>query len=378
MTSSRPVPWVSPVLYAAVLVAGLYAGVRGLGDTHLVLFAGGIAALFALELVEARGRGRAALLLAARAVLFLAVAAADGSGLSRALFVLVPFTAYFAFGRAVALALGAGCLGLVLVGHQVTSPGWTTDLEKVSDLLMFALGLVLAVTMAAVAVEERAGRHRLEESHRRIADLSAAAERTRIARDIHDDVGHHLTAVLVLLEKATAFRDRDPDLAREALGDAERSARRALEDVRRSVRTLHAEPGPFRLTRALDELVGDSVPVRVTGDEDRYGEETLRVLFRAAQEGITNARRHARATAIEVLVDFGADRARLTIGDDGRGFAPGAEGFGLRGLRDRVERVGGRLDVAGGPAGGTRLVVTVPGGARRPVPGPVGTPGGAP
>ncbi|MGY0231690.1 sensor histidine kinase [Longispora urticae] len=358
MTSSRPVPWVSPVLYVAVLVAGVYAGVRGLGDTHLVLFTGGLAALMSLEHVEPRGNVQAALLLAARTGLFLVVAAVDGSGLSRVLFVLIPFTAYFAFGRTVALALGAGCLGLVLVGYQVASPGWTTDVEKVSDLLMFTLGLVLAVTMASVAVEERSGRRRLEESHRRIADLSAAAERTRIARDIHDDVGHHLTAVLVLLEKATAFRDRDPDLARGALGDAERSARRALEDVRRSVRTLHAEPGPFRLTRALAELVGDSIPVRVTGDEDRYGEETLRVLFRAAQEGITNARRHARATAIEVLVDFGADRAALTIGDDGRGFAPGAEGFGLRGLRDRVEQVGGRLDVHSGP--GTRLVVTVP------------------
>lgn len=271
MDLSRPVPWVSPVMYAAVLIAGLYAGVSGLGDTHLLLFAGGIAALFGLEFAQRHGLPAIGLLVA-RSALFVVVAAADGSGLSRALFVLVPFTAYFAFGRTVSLILGAACLGLVVAGYQLSVPGWTANLEHVSDLLMLGLGLVLAIAMASVAVEERTGRRRLEQSHRQIAQLSAAAERHRVARDIHDDLGHHLTAVVVLLEKADAFRERDPDSAQTALANAQRSARRALEDVRRSVRALHTEPEAFRLAHALTELVDGSIPVRVTGDESRYGE----------------------------------------------------------------------------------------------------------
>lgn len=352
---SRPVPWVSPVLYGAVLIAGLYAGLTGLGDTHMVLFAGGMAALFALEFVHHQ-----LFLLIARAALFIVVALADGSGLSRALFVLLPFTAYFAFGRTVSIVLGIACLGLVIAAYEWATPGWMTNLEQVSDLLMFGLGLVLAIAMAAVAVEERKSRKRLEESHRQIAQLSAAAERNRVAHDLHDDLGHHLTAVVVLLEKATAFRDRDPDAAERALDDAAQSARRALEDVRQSVRTLRSDPEPFRLSAALKELVNGSIPFEITGDEGRYDQPVLMALYRAAQEGITNARRHARATEIGVTVWLGDAEARLTVADNGSGFSPDREGFGLRGIRERVQLVGGSLSVQSRGSTGTRLMVVVP------------------
>lgn len=284
----------------------------------------------------------------ARTALFVVVALADGSGLSRVLFVLVPFTAYFAFGRAVAIGLAVACAAGVAVTFQLTVPGWTSDLEYVSDLLMFTLGLALAVAMASAAVEERRGRER-------IAELSAAAERQRLARDIHDDLGHHLTAVIVLLEQAEAFRERDPGAAQRALADATGSARRALDDVRRSVRFWH-----FHLGSALRELCTEPVVLRLSGDESRYGEPALRALFHAAQEGITNARRHAGAGAVEVSADLGADRALLTVTDDGPGFEPGREGFGLRGMRERVRAVGGQVAVRSAGARGTRIEVVVP------------------
>ncbi|WP_093599248.1 sensor histidine kinase [Lentzea waywayandensis] len=359
MYTSRPAFWVSPVMCAAVLVAGVYAAVSGLGDTRLPLLVGGLAVLVAVDLLEfrrypVRTPGPvAAGLLVLRAALYVGLAYVDGSGLARVMLLLVPFTAYFAFGQGVAIVLAV----VVLVVAVVSTPDWYADLEQASDLVMFAVGLVLTITMAAVAVRERDGRIRLQESHRTVAELSAAAERARVARDLHDDLGHHLTAIVVLLEKASAFHDLEPGTAKAAVLDAERSARRALGDVRESVRSLRS----FHLPAALDELVagqGD-VTLTVSGSPEAHGTGALHALYRAAQEGITNARRHATATRIAVAVELDAERARLTVADDGRGMGVAAEGFGLLGMRERVALAGGRVDLASSPAG-TRLTVTIP------------------
>nr|WP_062339330.1 sensor histidine kinase [Herbidospora sakaeratensis] len=357
MALSRPVPWVSPVLYGAVLLAGLYAWLAGLGDTRPVPFVAGLAALAVLDRWE--HRIDPVPLLALRVGLFTLVASADGAGLSRVLFVLVPFTAYFVFGRTVAVALAVACVVVFVVAGTVHDPNWLADAGQVSDLLMFCVGLVLAVTMAAVAAEERRARVELAASAAAVAELSATAERNRVARDVHDDLGHHLTAIVVLLEKATAFRDLDAEAADRAVADAHGSARRALEDVRRSVRTLRES---FHLEEALSALVDGQADVvlEFSGEEGGHDPAALRALYRAAQEGITNARRHARATRVSVAASLGPQAAELVVSDDGRGFAPGSEGYGLLGMRERVELAGGRVDIAGPPGGGTRLTVTIP------------------
>lgn len=356
-----PVPWVSSVLYGAVLVAGWYAWVAGIGDTQPALFTLGLAALLALDLAERRRlfAAPALALLAARAALIAAVAAADGSGLARALFVLVPFTAYFAFGRAVSIALAAGCVGLVVASYQLTVPHWYDEAEHVSDLLMLCVGLVLTIAMAAVAVAE-------QRAKARVAQLSAAAERNRVARDIHDGLGHHLTAIALLLEKAATFRDLDPPAADRAIEDAHRSTRHALDDVRQSVRTLRGGDAPFRLSAALADLArqaGDGRPevcVDLTGDERKCDTATLVALYRAAQEGITNSRRHANADRVSVTVSLNGSGARLVVADDGCGFAPEQEGFGLLGMRERVGLIGGSVHIDSRPGAGTRLTVSIP------------------
>ncbi|WP_285637795.1 sensor histidine kinase [Lentzea sp. NBRC 102530] len=358
MNTSRPAFWVSPVMCAAVLVAGVYAGVSGLGDTRLPWFVGGLLLLVAVDVFEFRRypvrtpRPVAVLLLLSRTALYTGLAFVDGSGLARLLLLLVPFTAYFAFGLRVAVALAVACLGVAVV----STPDWYAHLEQTSDLVMFVVGLVLTLTMAAVAVRERDGRVRLQESQRTIAELSAAAERARVARDLHDDLGHHLTAIVVQLEKASAFHDRSPDTSKAALLDASRSARRALSEVRESVRSLRS----FSLPSALEELAAGDVTLTVSGAPDSFGTGALHALYRAAQEGITNARRHAEATHIAVAVALDAERAVLTVTDDGRGMGAAAEGFGLLGMRERVALAGGRVDLASSSAG-TVLTVTIPG-----------------
>jgi len=400
----RPVLWAVAVVYGAVLAGGVYWGLVGEGRPgRLAGFVLVFALLAAVEVIEWRrgpaaaaegrrvstqaldgrglakaGRGRraavAAGLLAARVALFAAAAALDGSGTSRALFVLVPFVAYFAFGRATSVALAAACLALIVTGFGLSTPDWYRDAEYVSDLLMFTIGLILAVCMAAVASAERDARGRLERTLDRVAELSATEERNRVARDIHDSLGHHLTAIAIQLEKATAFTERDPALAARALADARGSAREALADVRRSVRALREERPPFPLRDALAGLARDvattgpagegatdpAVTVTVTGEPDRYDPVALTALYRAAQEGLTNARRHARATAVTVSAAFDEAGARLVVADDGRGFAPPGEGFGLLGMRERVALVGGAVTVDSGPGEGTVVTVTIP------------------
>ncbi len=301
------------------------------------------------------------------------MAALDGSSVSRILLVLVPFTAYFAFGRMISVVLGVVCVAVVVAGYSLSVPRWYADIEYVSDLLMFCIGVVMSIAMATVAAGERDSRARLEESHARlaayaakVAELSAATERVRLARDIHDGLGHHLTAISVLLEKASAFSERDPASAEQALADARDSARRALDDVRRSVRTLRAEQEPFSPSAALGDLVRhvrDGRPVvalDVVGDESGCDLPTRTALFRAAQEALTNARRHARADHVSVRLTFDDSGAELVVADDGRGLSAGREGFGLIGMRERIPLVGGQVDLDSGPATGTRVTVTVP------------------
>jgi signal transduction histidine kinase len=373
--SSRPLSWVASILYAAVLVSGGYFHLAGLSATSPARTTGFIAVLLVLLVLDGWERWRygagtprslAVVLLAIRAILYVLASTLDDSGFARALILLIPFAAYFTLGRRAAYLLAAGCLGLVLLGLP---GGWYRDQETLSDLLMFLIGLVFALSMAAVAAEEQIARSGLEESHRQLtlyatqaASLAAATERNRLARDIHDSLGHHLTAVSVQLEKAAVFRHRDEVAAEQALADARRSARYALEDVRHSVGSLR--DGVFSLRTALVDLVrtDTAVVLETAGDETGYAGPTLMALYRVAQEGLTNVRRHAAAGSVTLRLELGPTEGRLIVADNGRGFRVDVVegGFGLRGMRERLELFGGTLTVESAPDNGTRLVATVP------------------
>jgi signal transduction histidine kinase len=396
--TARAVPWVAPVFYGAVLLVGVLTS-DGPGWS-LAGFALGSIVLLALELLERRlppSSRTATAMLAARVVVTAGVILLDRAQIAQVLIVLIPFQAYFTLGRRVSLSLAGGFLAAAPVVLEVTEPGWRRDTEQVGDLLMLTLGLVMAVTMAAVAVEAHAGRARLEAAQHEVAELTASAERARLARDIHDTVGHHLTAIAVQLEKSAAFRDLDRDASDRALTDARQSARLALADVRGAVRALRETPGPVSLAGLLDELTarlsgsGPRVDAEVVGAQDGWDTEALTALFRVAQEGLTNAVRHARAQRVTVRVCFRADDAVLAITDDGIGMTTdggstpghpvhrpadppeveslgprpggGAErgsGYGLIGIRERVQALDGRLDVRSAPGAGTTLTVRVP------------------
>lgn len=207
----------------------------------------------------------------------------------------------------------------------------------------------------------------LENSRAEVARLSheagVAAERARLAGEIHDTVAQGFTSIIALLQAA------DPALADERLALAVRTARENLAESRALVAALAPAalaagslPDAVRrqVTRFAEET-GLPATCRLTGDTRALPTAVEVVLLRAAQEALTNVRRHAAAHEVAVLLAFAPDSVRLVVRDDGRGFDPAsASGFGVPGMRARAEQVNGTLTVHSDPETGTLLEVEVP------------------
>jgi signal transduction histidine kinase len=152
------------------------------------------------------------------------------------------------------------------------------------------------------------------------------------------------------------------------LAKAQDQAEAALAEVRRSVSALReprsTPPLPDALHTLAEETSAAGVPTHlaVSGTQRSLPDETREALFRAAQEGLTNIRKHARATRADLVLDYADTAVRLDVRDDGTGTIGGTSaGFGLLGLRERAEHLGGRLDVESAPGHGCTLSMEVPG-----------------
>jgi signal transduction histidine kinase len=205
----------------------------------------------------------------------------------------------------------------------------------------------------------------LRESRAAEAQAAALAERARVARDLHDVLAHSLSALALQLEAARLLaRDRgtDPEVV-ATIERAHRLAANGLDEARRSIAALRGGelPGPDGLA-ALVEPFGERATLRVTGEPRELGSEARIALYRTAQEALTNVRRHSAADRVDVELDYADDGTTLTVTDHGPG-APvlvgNGGGYGLTGMRERAELVGGRLTA--GPTGdGFRVALWLP------------------
>lgn len=360
----RVVRAIPVVVYAVILAAGLALGdvdvTTADGRARLV---GLVLGCLLLMLVERRwpvgpDRRRTAAGLAIRLALLAAVAVCDTSGVSRTVFVLVPFLAVTAYGVRRGAAVAAVALAVVAATLALNPPDYASA-GPWPDVLMLGIGILLAVTMAAVA-------HEAEQSRAQVADLAVAGERVRLAREIHDGLGHHLTAISLQLDKAEAFSGTDRETSDRAVRSARESARAALQDVRLSVGALREEHPVPSLGTALGELarhVRDDrldVDLEVVGTEEDVDEATRTTIFRAAQEALTNVRRHSGARRADLVLEFAPSATVLTVRDDGGGFPEDRrDGFGLTGMRERVAEVGGVLEVSSTRGAGSTVRVVV-------------------
>ena len=202
-----------------------------------------------------------------------------------------------------------------------------------------------------------------------IEDLTLSRERNRMAREIHDGLGHYLTTIGMQIKAAQAIMKKNPNEAAELLRTAEMLSTDALKDVRNSVSALRdtsnlEEPLLSRIKRLLRpfENTGYNTQVDITGEETTLSPEVEVLLFRSLQEGLSNIGKHSNAKNIKVNIAYHKEgNVSLEISDDGSGEKKIDGGYGIQGIRERVEHLNGTVEISADKNKGFSLRVTVPG-----------------
>jgi two-component system sensor histidine kinase DesK len=243
--------------------------------------------------------------------------------------------------------LGAYCVVWMLVG-------WPNIYLFSTVMIGFMVGLLNIIMIQRTKAD---GALRL--SHEEVRRLAATAERERIGRDLHDLLGHTLSLVALKADLAGRLVDRDPLAARREIDEVARVSRDALAQVRRAVTGIRAAELAAELASAHLLLETDGILLTYTLPELPIPPELETVFALALREAVTNIQRHARAQRVKVELGQEGDHAVLQISDDGRG-GDIAPGNGLRGMRERVQALGGELRVDSRRGQGTKVQVRLP------------------
>ncbi len=247
-------------------------------------------------------------------------------------------------------------------------------IDAIALAVIYGTGIVFVAVFTRVAASERDARNALAEANQLLRDhasqveeLATTKERNRLAREIHDSVGHYLTVVNVQIGAARTVLDQNRSRALEHLSKAQSLTQEGLAEVRHSVAALRASPTESRpLPEALTALVdqwraaGLNANFRISGNVRTLTPQTNLTLYRAGQEALTNVAKHANATTVNVRLNYDYDRIRLTIKDNGVGPSESEGGFGLLGIRERVQLLNGSVRVTTDAGKGFILEVEVP------------------
>jgi signal transduction histidine kinase len=254
------------------------------------------------------------------------------------------------------------------------------------DAVEVGMGMVFTGVIALVAVaygeqtaranalleELRAVNAQLEAAREREKALAVSEERVRLARDIHDGLGHHLTVLNVQLQAAAKLFERNPERAAAAITTCQEVAQAALGEVRQSVAAMRGSPlDSYSLEEALDKLVRDfdrHSPIEARFEQDGaalpLSPAAATTLYRAVQEGLTNAQKHSVAGQATVSLHFNPTEVLLDVWNDGvMNGAPddsNGGGYGLAGLRERTDHLGGTFAAGPQPDGTFRLQLALP------------------
>jgi len=254
--------------------------------------------------------------------------------------------------------------------------GFTIFLLKLNGTLLFGLTLVFVLLLVNALLAERQSREQLTIANEqlrqyavRIKDQVTLEERNRIARDIHDSLGHYLAALNIQLEGALKLWQSNPVRAQTFVADAKRLGSTALQEVRQSVSTLRSDPLQGRsLEDAIACLIEETnrapgvLPDYSINISSPLSVEVSTAVYRIVQEALTNICKHAAATTVQIHLSETTIDLSLVIQDNGRGFRldQNTTGFGLQGMRERAVATGGWLDIESEPAAGCRIKAHFP------------------
>jgi signal transduction histidine kinase len=378
-------------LPATVWILGLVSPPKGgLSSTYLIVYTALLATLIAVDQTTPSASApfwRRLAWLGAELVLSLFIVLEQGNLVRSTLIYLLPTSrVFFMFGVRLGLVMSLSVW--IAYGLNVGLSLWPDRIDELPNYMTFLVAPYIAAVVLTVATLRQAADNQrlqalydalthahaeLQALHQQAREAAVTQERNRLAREIHDSLAHYLTVINLQLEAAEKLGGDQPTRALEQVRRARRLALECLQEVRRSVAALRAASlEELSLPRALAKLVTDftdttgiQVHLDVQVPEAMHlASETTMALYRVAQEGLTNVQRHAQATSVNLSLAAADGHVTLTLQDDGIGPALAANGdhggFGLLGLRERVELLGGDLIFGPGSVRGARLAVTVP------------------
>ncbi|MGA7540541.1 MAG: sensor histidine kinase [Steroidobacteraceae bacterium] len=319
-----------------------------------LIFASAYACFLALYvlLISVRSRGQRALLLLALAVLGVAYYPLNGGAVGMLIYVaaMAPYTT-----ESLAVA-GVVIAAATLIG---AAEGVLLHQPLVAWASMAFLTAGVGIGNLVGSVQKRANQ-KLSLAQDQIEHLAKVAERERIARDLHDVLGHTLSVVVLKSELAGKLMASEAERARREIGEVEQIARQALGEVREAIRGYRAEGIGAEIARARRTLDAAGVSLDCQADGVALNPSHESVLSLVLREAVTNILRHAGASRCRLELAAEEGSTVLRVQDNGRG-AIGREGNGIRGMRERIEALGGRLEIDSRQ--GTRLTAEIPHGA---------------
>jgi len=305
---------------------------------------------------------------------------------SEIIFLLFMQTAQFAsiFGvwpaGAVFSVISLGCALGILKGYGVSNGDLIQVAAEFLAGMIFILVFVLLESRSALASHRaegllkdlQAANTALKAAHQKEKELAIAEERMRLARDIHDGLGHHLTVLSIQLQAAEKLLERNPQAAAEALRVSRGEAQAALEEVRRSVGVMRQSPVESQplvdmittLVHDFDEHTGLRSDFEHSGTPIELSPFAEQTLYRTVQESLTNIQKHARGVKhIQVKLAYSVEAIHLVVRDDGqqpKSASSAQGGYGLKGLRERVDQLGGEFCCGPDSTNGFQVDVSIP------------------
>ena len=275
---------------------------------------------------------------------------------SSAYLIVLPYALFrWASGRSMVIGavLTVGSLGLQ--AFSATSKPGDPIGAAIFLLFTFSLGLLFRFRASG----------RMRELER-----AKSFEREQLARDLHDTVAHHVSAIAIQAQAGLAVAAANPEAAQRALAVIEAEASRTLAEMRSMVRVLRrdesVELAPSKTIADVAEFAGldhggPRVEVALTGEIETVPPAVAAAVYRLAQESVTNARRHAKhATRVQVSIDVDGERVRLEVTDDGDTVGSSAPGYGITGMTERAALLGGTLEAGRAPGGGWTVIAELP------------------